>query len=71
MSKLTYGEREHLPNRDFALPRERKYPIEDAAHARNALSRVSESLHRGNISISKANEVRSKAHAMLERGRDY
>lgn len=26
----------------FALPKERKYPIPDAAHARNALSRVSQ-----------------------------
>ena len=67
MSKLTYGERSSLPKSDFALPRERKYPIPDANHARNALARVSESLHRGDISVSKANEVRAKAHRMLDR----
>lgn len=67
MSKLTYGERSSLPSKDFALPKERKYPIEDRNHSRNALSRVSESLHRGDISVSQANEVRSKAHRMLDR----
>ena len=65
MAKLTYGERSDLPKRDFALPSERKYPIEDKAHARNALARVSQSLHRGDISVSQANEVRSKAHRVL------
>lgn len=65
MAKLTYGERSSLPKGDFALPRERKYPIEDKAHARNALARVSQSLHRGDISVSEANQVRAKAHSML------
>ena len=41
MAKLTYEERQRLPARDFVFPRERKYPIENAAHARNALARVS------------------------------
>lgn len=65
MSKLTYGERQDLPKKDFALPRERAYPLNDKAHARNALARVSESLNRGHISVKEANEVRSKAHKML------
>jgi hypothetical protein len=67
MSKLTYGERESLPKSDFALPRERKYPIEDKAHARNALGRVTQSLENGHISVSEANRVRAKAHAMLDK----
>lgn len=40
--KLTYQERENIPTKDFALEKERKYPIEDKAHARNALARVSQ-----------------------------
>ena len=40
MGKLTYRQREKLPSRSFALERERKYPIHDVAHARNALARV-------------------------------
>lgn len=39
--KLTYEERKDLPSRDFVFPKERKYPIPDADHARNALARVS------------------------------
>jgi len=41
MAKLTSKRRNALPKDDFALPG-RKYPIEDANHARNALARVSQ-----------------------------
>jgi hypothetical protein len=41
MAKLTSRARKALPVNDFALPG-RRYPIEDKAHARNALSRVSQ-----------------------------
>jgi hypothetical protein len=39
--KLTYKERKKLPKGSFVYPGERKYPISDKAHARNALARVS------------------------------
>lgn len=42
MAKLTSKERNNLPEGDFVFPGERRYPIEDASHARNALSRVSQ-----------------------------
>ncbi len=41
MAKLTYGEREDLPPGDFVFPKTRRYPIEDAGHARDALARSS------------------------------
>ena len=41
MTKLTTRNRNSLPARSFALPG-RRYPIEDLAHARNALARVSQ-----------------------------
>jgi hypothetical protein len=41
MAKLTYAEREDLPKADFVFPKTRRYPIEDAAHARDALARSS------------------------------
>jgi hypothetical protein len=41
MTKITYKEKKELPDSEFAVPEERKYPIEDEAHARDALSRVS------------------------------
>lgn len=40
MAKLTSGERNSLPSSDFVFPAQRKFPIEDASHARNALSRA-------------------------------
>jgi hypothetical protein len=42
MAELTAKKRNNLPSRDFAIPSERKYPINDAAHARNALARVAQ-----------------------------
>ena len=41
MSKLTSSERNALSDKAFALPG-RRYPIENATHARNALARVSQ-----------------------------
>lgn len=39
--KLTYQKRSRLHTSSFALPKERKYPIQDLSHARSALARVS------------------------------
>ena len=41
MAKLTAKTRAKIPTSKFAGPN-RSYPIEDASHARNALSRVSQ-----------------------------
>ncbi|MEM5853029.1 MAG: hypothetical protein QXG39_02865 [Candidatus Aenigmatarchaeota archaeon] len=41
-AKLTYRQRQRLPDSAFAIPEERKYPIHDIAHARNALARVAQ-----------------------------
>ena len=41
MTKLTYAKRNNLPTGDFVFPETRRYPIEDAAHARDALARSS------------------------------
>lgn len=43
MSKLTAGERKEIPTEEFALPGERKFPIEDRSHAQNALARAAQS----------------------------
>lgn len=41
MTKLTYAKREKLSKGEFVFPETRRYPIEDAAHARDALARSS------------------------------
>jgi len=42
MAKLTTKARGKLSGKSFVFPRDRRYPIHDAAHARNALARVSQ-----------------------------
>lgn len=54
MAKLTAATRKAIKAKNFALPG-RRYPIEDAAHARNALSRVS-----ANGTASEKARVRAK-----------
>ncbi|MCH4023917.1 MAG: hypothetical protein LKH33_08735 [Acetobacter sp.] len=66
MSKLTKEERDALPDEAFALPG-RRYPICDATHARDALARASEMLHRGNLTHDEYQMIEQKAHAFLER----
>ncbi len=39
MSKLDAGDRDKLPNREFASPKQRKEPLEDASHVRNGVAR--------------------------------
>lgn len=42
MSKINENEREHLGGGEFAFPKERKEPIHDAAHVRNAIARFNQ-----------------------------
>lgn len=39
MSKLPDKDREKLPERNFAFPKERKEPLEDAHHVQQAVAR--------------------------------
>jgi hypothetical protein len=39
MAKLDAEDRDTLPSRGFAFPKQRKEPLEDASHVRNAVAR--------------------------------
>jgi hypothetical protein len=39
MSKIKEATRDHISDENFAFPKERKEPIHDAAHVRNAIAR--------------------------------
>jgi len=39
MSKLDQSDRDHLSARQYAFPKQRKEPLEDASHVRNAVAR--------------------------------
>jgi cell division protein FtsX len=41
MSKLDQEDREEIPGREYAFPKQRKEPLEDASHVRNAIARFS------------------------------
>jgi hypothetical protein len=42
MSTINEATRDHIPDKEFAFPKERKEPIHDAAHVRNAIARFGE-----------------------------
>ena len=66
MAKLTYKERKSLPDSAFALPN-RRFPIYDVAHARNATARAKEMLDKGKITKAEYDTVVRKADAVLTR----
>ena len=69
MGKLTTKARDKLSKSEFGLPGSRKYPVENASHARNALARVSQQEKKGNISEGSAAKVRAKARAVLNKNK--
>ena len=54
MAKLTEAKRDSMKESNFGLPDERKYPMPDESHARNAKARASQQVKKGNM--SKADE---------------
>jgi hypothetical protein len=60
--ELTTLGRKHIKPGNFALPGGR-YPINDRAHARNALARAAQMLKRGKLSHSEYNTIVAKVHA--------
>jgi len=42
MTELSEKQRDHIDSDKFAFPHERKEPIHDAAHVRNAISRFNQ-----------------------------
>jgi len=66
MGLLSTAARKRLPKSSFGMPGQRKYPMPDASHARNALARVSQAQNAGKISAGAAAKVRAKARRILK-----
>ncbi len=66
MSKLSTKGRESLPSKDFAGPG-RSYPVEDAAHARNAKARASQAVKAGRMSKGEESKIDAKADKKLKK----
>jgi hypothetical protein len=67
MAKLTSKQREALPDSKFGLPNERKYPMPDEAHARNAKARAAQQEERGSITPAEERSIDRKADRVLDR----
>lgn len=65
MAKLTTEKRKKIPKKEFGLPGEKKYPVNDKAHARNARARASEMEHKGKLSASSKAKIDAKADKVL------
>ncbi|HEY3335299.1 MAG TPA: hypothetical protein VGK16_08725 [Candidatus Limnocylindrales bacterium] len=68
MATLDEAKRDTLKDSTFGLPEERKYPMPDKSHARNAKARASQELHAGNLTKTEKAKIDRKADKIL--GRD-
>lgn len=69
MAELKAKTRNKLPKSEFGMPGERKYPVPDKAHARNAKARASEMENKGKISESTKAKIDRKADKVLGKGK--
>ena len=69
MAKLTTKQRNSLSKKQFALPAERKYPIENKSHAANAKARAQQQFNKGNISKGTLSKIDARANKVLKRGK--
>jgi hypothetical protein len=66
MAKLTASKKKAEPKTEFGLPEERKYPMPDASHARNAKARASQMEHQGKLSAADKKKIDDKANSILK-----
>lgn len=65
MATLDEAKRDKLKDSTFGLPDERKYPMPDKSHARNAKARASQELDAGNLTKSEKTKIDRKADKVL------
>ena len=67
MAILKAARRNKLAKSTFGLPGERKYPMPDKNHARNAKARASQQFNKGNLSESQKSKIDALANALLKK----
>lgn len=65
MAKLDAAKRKKIPKKEFGLPGEKKYPVNDAAHAKNAKARATQMENKGKLSASSKAKIDAKANKVL------
>jgi hypothetical protein len=66
MAELTAKKRKSIPKSEYGLPDEKKYPMPDKAHARNAKSRAAQQRKAGNLTKAEEERIDRKADKKLE-----
>lgn len=66
MATLSTKKRNSEPKSEFGLPEERKYPMPDESHARNAKARASQQEKQGNLSSAQKTRIDRKADKILD-----
>jgi hypothetical protein len=67
MATLNEKKRDKLKGSTFGLPEERKYPMPDKSHARNAKARASQQLNEGNLTKTEKAKIDRKADKVLDK----
>jgi hypothetical protein len=67
MAELTEKKRDSLKKSQFGLPEEKKYPMPDKSHARNAKARASQQKKEGNLTASEKAKIDRKADGILDK----
>lgn len=67
MAELDAKKRNKLPDKAFAEPDKRAYPIEDKPHARNAKARAAQAVKAGRMSKAEEKKIDRKADAVIGR----
>lgn len=60
MADISTEKRDAMPETQFAWPEQRKYPIHDAAHCRNAAARLAQAVKAGRVSKSTAAKIHKR-----------
>jgi hypothetical protein len=66
MTKLTAKARKALPDSDFAIPSERKFPLNDASHAANAKARATQGIIAGQLTPAQGAKIKAAANKKLK-----
>jgi hypothetical protein len=67
MPELSTRKRNAEPKSEFGLPEERKYPMPDKSHARNAKARASQQKKEGNLTAAEKRKIDRKADKILDK----
>ena len=66
MGLLDAKKRKALPQEEFGLPAQKKYPMPDASHAANAKARATQMENAGKLSAGQKSQIDAKANKVLK-----